>query len=215
MARYRPEHKRQTRRKVIDAATSAFRRGGVDAVAIKDVMDDAGLTVGGFYRHFDSKSELIEAAITHGVEQSRGRLMALANDDPAAWLKRFAAGYLSETHRKSLAEGCVLAALASDVARADEQVRATCERSLMELRDALGERLSATNANTDTAWALFALEMGGLLLSRMVASDEVAAEILASCRAAARGLIDGAPSVTKEAKPAAKHARAKRPAKRA
>ena len=52
MTRYQPEHKQETRRRLVDSAVTAFRRDGVDSAGLKEIMSELGLTVGGFYRHF-------------------------------------------------------------------------------------------------------------------------------------------------------------------
>ena len=56
MARYSPEHKDETRRRMVEAAVTTFRRDGVSAAGLKQIMEELGQTVGGFYRHFPSKS---------------------------------------------------------------------------------------------------------------------------------------------------------------
>ena len=63
MARYQPTHKEETRRRLLESAVNAFRRDGLDATGLKEIMNDLGLTVGGFYRHFESKSELVRACV--------------------------------------------------------------------------------------------------------------------------------------------------------
>ncbi|MEO1083002.1 MAG: helix-turn-helix domain-containing protein, partial [Acidobacteriota bacterium] len=65
--RYSPEHKEETRRRIVDAASRAFRRSGFENVSVAEVMKEAGLTVGGFYRHFDSKEELFDAAMVEAM----------------------------------------------------------------------------------------------------------------------------------------------------
>jgi AcrR family transcriptional regulator len=205
MTRYQPEHKEQTRRRLIESAVTAFRREGVESAGLKQIMQELGLTVGGFYRHFSSKSELVQSALTLGLVQSIERMRQVpdddgpndgsSDDDSIGWIERFAAGYLSEPHRRSIADGCMLAALASDIARSDSDVKAVCEEGLREVHaevrrhvptgsDELGERI----------WGLMALEVGGLLLSRMVAGDATAAEILSSCRRVVKTLLQTEPS---------------------
>ena len=121
MARYQPEHKAKTRQKLVESAVTAFRRNGIDSAGLKEIMRELGLTVGGFYRHFESKSELVQSALTLGFAQSIERMCQASGGQPGDQratndgqsIERFAAGYLSETHRRSIAQGCVLAALAS------------------------------------------------------------------------------------------------------
>ncbi len=123
MTRYRPEHKAETRRRLVETAVTTFRREGVNAAGLKQIMQELGQTVGGFYRHFPSKSELVEAAVERGVRQSLDMMRSLPEDEQFPWAERFTAGYLSEAHSRALADGCVFAALASDIARAEPGVK--------------------------------------------------------------------------------------------
>lgn len=191
MARYRPTHKAETRQRLVESAATAFRRDGLDAAGLKEIMSDLGLTVGGFYRHFESKSALVQAAIALGVLQSRERMRELSEKDGPQWIERFAARYLSDAHRCSTAQGCVLAALASDIARSDSDVKAACETGLREIKEEVLQHIPKdADQIAEQIWGLIALELGGLLLSRMVESEETAAEILWSCRRAVRKLVE-------------------------
>ncbi len=184
MPRYRPDHKAQTRRKIVGAALDRFRGEGVESTSIDTVMKELGLTVGGFYRHFDSKSELLAEAVRQGVEQSLAFLRSVP--EPAegkSWFETAAERYLTSPHRENIARGCLLAALGPEIARADEGVRAACEEGLRRLRDEARERFGQGSAgDLDRFWAFIALSMGGLVLSRMVADPATAEDILRSCR---------------------------------
>jgi TetR/AcrR family transcriptional repressor of nem operon len=201
MTRYQPEHKQQTRRRLIESAVTAFRRDGVESAGLKQIMQEMGLTVGGFYRHFSSKSQLVQSAVALGLLQSVEQFRKTSGGDGPAdarvdskgieVVERFAMAYLSEPHRRSIAKGCVLAALGSDIARSDSDVKAVCEAGLREMHAELHRSVSTGSQELrERLWALMALELGGLLLSRMVAGEETAAEILSSCRRTARALLD-------------------------
>jgi AcrR family transcriptional regulator len=187
MARYKPEHKAATRKKVIAGALDRFRQSGIDATSLDTVMKGLGLTVGGFYRHFDSKSALLIEAVANGVEQSIAFLRSVpVPTDGRAWFEVVAQRYLSHPHRDNIARGCALAALGPEIARADPEVRAACEAGLRKLREVAREQ--AGEDNLDRFWALIALTMGGLVLSRMVVDAKTADEILKSCKEGARCL---------------------------
>ncbi len=55
--RYRPEHKAQVRQQIVKDASRRVRAQGLSGAAVATVMQDAGLTHGGFYKHFRSKDE--------------------------------------------------------------------------------------------------------------------------------------------------------------
>jgi len=222
MARYKPEHKAQTRQKLVESAVTAFRRNGVDSAGLKQIMQELGLTVGGFYRHFGSKTELVQSAVALGLAQSIKRMRQVSSSgvtdehssDDGRWIERFAAGYLSESHRLSIADGCVLAALGSEIARGDDEVKAVCEAGLQQVHAELKRKLPAgTDELDERLWGLMALEVGGLLLSRMVASEKTAGEILESCRRTVTTLAQ--PPAKRAQRITATRGKTKRPVKRA
>ncbi len=182
--RYSEAHKAETRGRILKSAASRFRERGIEGASLPDVMKDAGLTVGGFYRHFDSKEALFAAAMDQslietlaifdgGDESLRGR----------AWAEAVSKVYLSMGHRANRTGGCALAALAGDVARADEPLRARSGENLEKLIDAIAQRLGGESPGN--AWAFLATLVGGLSLSRMVEDDDLARSILRGCRASA------------------------------
>jgi AcrR family transcriptional regulator len=69
--RYRPEHKLKTRRQIIESARRLFNRKGFAEVSIDEVMENARLTRGGFYRHFKDKEELYAEAVRHFLNKGR------------------------------------------------------------------------------------------------------------------------------------------------
>jgi TetR/AcrR family transcriptional repressor of nem operon len=192
MARYRPEHKAGTRRKVVDAALDSFREAGAGPTSIATVMEGLGLTVGGFYRHFESKSDLLAEAVTRGVDQSIAFIRSVpVPEDGRSWSEVVAERYLSFPHRANIARGCALAALGPEIARADEQVRVACEAGLLRLRAAAREHLGpGAELELSRFWVLIALNLGGLVLSRMVADPRTAEDILEACREGAQSLVN-------------------------
>src|SRR3954468_7115102 len=96
------EEAAQTRKRIVTAASGEFRKNGIVATGLSDLMKAAGLTHGGFYKHFDSKDQLVAEACAEAVDASIERMSAAG---PMA-----AATYLSPLHRDNPAEGCPLAA---------------------------------------------------------------------------------------------------------
>src|SRR5262245_13448064 len=87
-------------------------------------MESAGLTAGAFYGHFDSKEALLADTLTAGVASTVERLTAgLETLDGVAWLREVVRRYLSRSHRKDVADGCALPALAAEVARQGRPAR--------------------------------------------------------------------------------------------
>jgi TetR/AcrR family transcriptional repressor of nem operon len=162
----------ETRRRIVLAAAEAFRRNGIQATGLADIMAAAGLTHGGFYRHFDSKDQLIAEACAASLEA--------AGDVPRA----FAAHYLSAEHRDNPAEGCLFAALGSELARCDSHTREAATAAFLKAVDALAERYGRVNPETAKARALVALSAmsGAITMSRIVTDPKLSAAILRHMR---------------------------------
>src|SRR3954447_25446538 len=93
--RYSSEHKKQTRRRILDAAAILFRRHGIDGVGVDAIMREAGLTHGGFYGHFASKEELAGEVFADTLARSAERWRSAAErEEGAATLRRIATTYL-------------------------------------------------------------------------------------------------------------------------
>ena len=63
MPRYDKEHKKATRRRIIETAGQRFKQDGFDGSGVATLMADAGLTNGAFYAHFDSKEDLFATVV--------------------------------------------------------------------------------------------------------------------------------------------------------
>lgn len=134
--RYGPDHKAQSRERILHAAARELRAKGPGGLGVADVMRGAGLTHGGFYAHFASKEALVGEALdtmfAEAAASSRRLDAALA--DPQADLRKalrgFLASYLSPAHRDGPQPGCPLPTLASDMARGDVTARGKFERGL-------------------------------------------------------------------------------------
>ncbi len=80
--RYPVEQKAETHQRIIDAAARSFREHGSEGQGLARLMKDAGLTYGGFYRHFESKEDLYGSAIARGFQQAADRMVAAAARAP-------------------------------------------------------------------------------------------------------------------------------------
>ena len=113
--RYGRERKQVTRRRIIEAAGRRFKADGIDGSGIAALMADAGLTNGAFYAHFDSKDDLVAAAVADQLREQREGLGAAAPGPAGA--EQFLREYLSIRHRDSPEDGCPSAALLDEIAR--------------------------------------------------------------------------------------------------
>jgi TetR/AcrR family transcriptional repressor of nem operon len=177
--------KANTHARLVEAAAARFKERGVDGISLSDLMKELKLTHGGFYRHFDSRDELVtealELALTETGQAMRERLL----DGDKANLAAFVDFYLDEAHRDQRAAGCAVAALAGDAPRksADVQVqfRQHIERNLETLSDALRAGGSTDDARATAILVLSAL-YGALIMARAVGDSPLSSEILRTVR---------------------------------
>ena len=179
--RYKPEHKKETHRRIVEAASREFRRQGFDGVGIASLLGSLGLTHGGFYAHFADKEALIVESFELALDQSIQKMLdGLKHGGFPAVLDY----YLSEEHRDNIASGCPLPALASELARRSPSSREALTRRLSEALDALGAFLPGENPAKKSEKALFMLSSmaGAVSLARTVTDSALSAAILRSTR---------------------------------
>jgi TetR/AcrR family transcriptional repressor of nem operon len=178
VARYGKEHKEATRRRIVESAGRRFKRDGIDGSGIAALMADAGLTNGAFYAHFDSKDDLIVAAIADQLRAQAERLRALPPGE--AGVEKFVRWYLSAEHRDSPQDGCPSAALLDEIGRAQPTAKQAFTDGLLISNDELATRVAPRGPGSVDAQVLsaFALMVGTVQLSRAVADRKLADKIL-------------------------------------
>src|SRR6516165_2567010 len=172
------QDKAETRQRIVKAAAAKFRQNGISATGLSDLMAAAGLTHGGFYRHFDSKDQIVAEACAGATESAIARFFS--NEAPQSGLKARVAKYLSPAHRDDPSAGCPLAALGSEIARCDEKTRAAATQAFMELVDIIAAEFGKTRPDVARRRALVAAAtmIGALTMSRIVTDSELSAAIL-------------------------------------
>jgi TetR/AcrR family transcriptional regulator, transcriptional repressor for nem operon len=184
--RYAAGHKEQTRARILRAAGTVFRRQGYHAAGVDTVMEEAGLTAGGFYAHFASKEALLaEALAPAAAESGAARDLALEGVSSRARAEAFVERYLTTKHCNATEDGCPLPALISEVARTGAPVKASFEAIIRALAARLQDQ-SGDGLTEDRALAIIALCIGGLGVARSVQDDAFGDCILAACRDLAR-----------------------------
>src|ERR1700746_3005347 len=136
--RYSKEHKAQNHENILSVAARSFRERGGDSSGIGTVMKKVGLKKGGFYRHFRSKDDLLVEAVARAFdEMGRGMTEAARSAPEGQALRAIIERYLSARHANSPGSGCVLSALAPELARKPAGVRKRIEASLAAYRERL------------------------------------------------------------------------------
>jgi TetR/AcrR family transcriptional regulator, transcriptional repressor for nem operon len=180
MARYSPEHKEQTRRRMIETAGRRFKSDGIDGSGIASLVADAGLTNGAFYGHFGSKDDLVASVVAQQLEAQ----VAIVNSLPAglASVETFVREYLSPAHRDDRGRGCPSAALLDEIGRCDMAVRQAYTDGINSMIRAISRHLDDGNPQQaeERAIGLFALIVGSLQAARAVTDPELSDRILAA-----------------------------------
>lgn len=186
--------KQKTHERIVTLAAKRLREEGLEGIGVADLMKEAGLTVGGFYKHFASRDELVAEAVQSAVEQQRRQMEEKGIDPADVALEDFADSYLSASHRDHRGEGCAYAALTADIARSGDAVRAVATEGLRKNIEAMTARMPQANATEARRNAIIAsCLMAGALGFARVANDEVfSEEILETARDFVKALaIDG------------------------
>lgn len=184
--RYAPDHSERTKQKILEVASRRFRKEGTAAVGIASIMADVGLTHGGFYAHFDNKDALIAQAIAFAAHETLPRFKPNSRGPVAKALDGVVADYLSESHRSRPAHGCVLAALASSGCDVGAAGGTELAEALKQRFAALAELLPKEARGEDREVAIFALLLGGMVMSRVFDDKKQAARILSATSRAVR-----------------------------
>ncbi len=173
MARYGKDHKQATRRRIIEAAGRRLKGDGIDGSGVATLMADAGLTNGAFYAHFDSKEDLVASVVADQLREQRERYSAQS-------LEEIVRGYLSTQHRDDTEGGCPSAALLDEIARSSDPVKRAYTDGQVAIIDDVAARLVPDDPQSARLQALgvFALMVGTLQVSRALADQRLADEIL-------------------------------------
>ncbi|WP_174300813.1 TetR/AcrR family transcriptional regulator [Caulobacter sp. S45] len=185
--RYDAEHKARTREKVLDEAVRAIRQEGPGQIGVAGVMQRAGLTHGGFYAHFDSRDELVLAAVQRMFADAQDTFRRVIEGlPPREALRTYVRFYLSRAHRDARDTGCPLPLLSSDLPRMGEPARQRFEEGVARLTGLLRDLLDETGRPDAGSLAGSALSemIGALSLSRAVSDRAQSDAILLRSREA-------------------------------
>jgi TetR/AcrR family transcriptional repressor of nem operon len=183
--RYDTEHKQRTREKVLKVAARAIRSAGPHRVGVAEVMAKAGLTHGGFYAHFESKDDLISAAIGRMFAEAEVRLLKeTSGKSTAQALGSYIDFYLSAAHRDAVAIGCPIPILAPELHRIAKSARQQFSIGVRKLTGVIASHLAQLGRKhpEDDASSMVAELVGALSLSRAEPDAEKSDAILKASR---------------------------------
>ena len=170
------------REKIVEVASTLFRKHGSEGIGVADIMKAAGLTHGGFYGHFESKDDLAAEACSRAL--SREWWKGAISSSMAGGLEAIVNAYLSPRHRSDPGCGCLIAAVGSDIVRQPRTVRHAFTKGLESLIEALRNFMRGRSpaARRKQALATMAGLVGALILSRAVDNPALSDEILEAAR---------------------------------
>ena len=180
------EKSAEHRATLIETASRLFRERGIDGVGVAEISKAAGLTHGALYGQFPSKQALAAEALTHGLARSQAAMTA-PKPHGAPTVADQLDLYLSLDHRDNLAEGCAMAASASEIARQDEAVSARFAEGFEQMVEAAQASLKATMLGADDrarALTICAAMIGAVATARATAKSrpDLSDEIMAAVR---------------------------------
>lgn len=165
-----PTRKELSHARIVDVASKAIRRAGYRGVGVADIMKEAGLTHGGFYAHFDSRDGLLVEAMARAGQENIASLSKAIERRLAMGDTRYQAlveTYLHEAHLERTENGCVIAALSSEMTRQEDAVRDEARRrvdAMVEfVQTALPDGSDESEASVVTATMVGALQLARTL----------------------------------------------------
>ena len=187
MTRMSAAEKEKSHERILREAARLFRERGVESTSVADVMKAAGLTHGGFYKHFPSKQALVAAAFRRASDELLAEVERAPDEAARARARaRYIARYLSPEHAMNAGHGCPLAALGSEIARSDGPVKKQAMETLERVAAALAP--DDDQASNGKGLAMMALLLGTVTLARLAGTPEPGQKILDAGRKGADAL---------------------------
>jgi TetR/AcrR family transcriptional repressor of nem operon len=186
---YSKSDKAETHNRIVRVAAKRFRERGLGGIGVADVMKEAGVTVGGFYKHFGSRDELVVEAL------------ATAFKDLDVWeehtpdMAHLLQNYLTEAHRDAPGTGCAMGALLGDITRGSKSVRALYTERVKRSLAFFSALLPSSQRPDKRGRSLLILGalIGALNLSRAVSDPNLSREILHRVREELIDLVKSGP----------------------
>lgn len=165
----------ENRARIVRIASGLFRARGIETVSIAHVMEAAGMTQGGFYRHFTSKNELAVEACTLAFAQASEMWTQVARGSgkkPGGSIGAVVRFYLAP---KTPEMTCPIVALAFDVSRRSNKdpLRSAYEAGVSMLFDAFVKlgKPDAVRRPTSEIKLLFTSMIGTVLIARFAQAN--------------------------------------------
>ena len=194
MARYSTEHKSRTRSRILAASDRLLKERGGEASSIDAVMKGAGLTVGGFYAHFESKDDLERETLLYGLEASMDRLLVPLEGiaDDRDWVRALIHRYLRQVDEPDLTRACPLTLLLPEVTRGGPTFQAAFSERTGSLLQRVAHRFPAIAGMSprEVAIAVFASCAGAVAFARTIPAPHARERVLNSTETMLHVMLD-------------------------
>jgi len=169
----------ETHRRIVEIAAQAFKKKGIDATGVAEIMAAAGLTHGAFYRHFASKDALVAEAAGASMDVFVQAAQAAAERGDAAFID-YLRGYLNPAFRDETLGGCPVIQMGSELARADTAIKGEIGSGLRKLLDIAGKLSGGKSDKIARDDAIFTLSslIGAITMSRLIDDEVLSGHIL-------------------------------------
>ena len=159
----------ETRKKIVEVAAREFRLNGIHATGVSTIMAAAGLTHGGFFRHFSSKDQLLAEACTASMDNFVGKTEAAAENGAEA-LAEHIRYLLSQEFRDDCLGGCTLVAMGSELARANQDAKKAVSDGFRQFVDIIAKQDATDDPSAARADAIFKVSamIGAVTISKMM-----------------------------------------------
>lgn len=179
--RYEAEHKTQTRDRIVRNASRKIRAEGLSGPGVASLMKASGLTVGGFYKHFKSKDDLLADAIALGFSEFGEKAQSSLKDVPREqWWKEIVRWYLSPAHCDHSDTGCPVTALAPEIARSKISLRKRIAAQMEGLTEQWVEFMPGATAaeREQNFFVIFSAMAGAVSIARLFTEPEARQNVL-------------------------------------
>lgn len=176
--------KSKTHSRITAAAGRLIRKKGLAAASVHEVMHAAGLTIGGFYAHFPSKTAMDAEVLSEALAEAREKwLKDIDHSRPSEWVAEVVKRYLNSSHRDRPDDGCPLPAVLSELARSGRTTRRAVAEGLenyIKEFSAVAPQVEGVTPR-ERALATLALCVGGVSIARALHGYRISDETLQAC----------------------------------